>query len=205
MPKAASWSRKPNPVAMFWRRRLTSVLWVTRAMTAATTATNTTWRTMPRTRGSRHGAGRFGRAAMVTVSPATAPAPISADRHRVDQPTLGPQIVVAALELERRAETEMPVENLAVIADRLDRVVGPFLIEPQSLAHARSGTEHALQIGGLALRHLVDVGLGDTLFFGLEQCIDDPIDDVVPLVVTVTHDRRQRFLRNAIGQDDVIV
>src|SRR5205809_4011028 len=50
----------------------------------------------------------------------------SADRHRVDQPALGPQIVVAALDFERRAEPEMLVEDLAVIADRLDCVVGPF-------------------------------------------------------------------------------
>src|SRR5260370_5136555 len=89
------------------------------------------------------------------------PVPISigcsADRHRVDQPTLGPQIVVAALKLQRRGEAEMPVEDLAVIADRLDRVVGPFLVQPQRLAHAGGGAEHALDAVRLALGHLVVV------------------------------------------------
>src|ERR1700719_398686 len=198
MPNAASRSRKPKPVAMFWRRRLTVVLYARKPMIAAISPTNATCSAMPRSRGSRHGAGRLGWSPIPAVSLATA-APPSADRHRVDQPALGPQIVVAALELERRAEAEMLVEDLAVIADQLDRVVGPFLVEPQGLAHARCPAEHALDVGGFALRHLVDVLLREALFLGLHHRIDDPIDDVVPLLVAMAHDRRQRLLRDAVG------
>src|SRR5882672_1009000 len=158
-------------------------------MTATIAATNITCNAMPRSRASRHGAGRPGRTRIAAVSLATA-APRSADRHRVDQPALGPQIVVAALDFERRAEPEMLVEDLAVIADRLDRVVRPFLVEAQRLAHAGRGAQHALDVGRLALRHLVEVLLGDALFLGLEQRIDDPVDDVVPFLVAVAHDRR---------------
>src|SRR5438874_4792240 len=143
MPNAASRSRKPKPLAMLCRRRLTIVLLTKNAISAAITATNTTCRMMPRSHGSRHGAGRPCRTAIAALSLATT-APPSADRHRVHQPALGPQIVVAAFELQRRAETKMSVEDLAVIADQLDRVVGPFLVEPERLAHARSGAEHPL-------------------------------------------------------------
>src|ERR1700686_3113308 len=120
------------------------------------TATNRTCRMMPRSQGARHGAGRLCRMANAALSLATAAAP-SADRHGVHQPALGPQIIVAAFELQRRAETEIAVEDLAVIADRLDFVVGPFLVEPQGLAHAGRGAKHALDVRRLALRHLVEV------------------------------------------------
>src|SRR4029077_14916738 len=109
-------------------------------MMAAISPTNATCNAMPRSRGSRHGAGRLGCSPIPAGSLATA-VPPSADPHRVDQPALGPQIVVAALQLERRAEAEMLVEDLAVIADQLDRVVGPFLVDPQGLAHAWCRTE----------------------------------------------------------------
>src|SRR5437868_2626581 len=121
MPKAASRSIKPKPVAMLCRRRLTSVLWTRKAAIATIAATNRTWRTMPRTRGSRHGAGRLGlNAPAVSLTIAASSAPRSADRDRVDQPAVGPQIIIAPLELERRAQAEMPVEHFAVITDGLD-------------------------------------------------------------------------------------
>src|SRR5205085_2634391 len=69
MPKAASRSRKPKPLAMFCRRRLTIVLWARTAKIAASTATKMICRTIPRTLGWRHGAGRLG--LVTTVSLAT--------------------------------------------------------------------------------------------------------------------------------------
>ena len=98
----------------------------------------------------------------------------------------------------------MLVEYLAVIADQLHRVVGPFLVEVQRLAHPGCRAKHALDIGRVALRHLVDILLRDALLLGLHHRVDDPVDDVVPLLVAVPHDRRQRLLRNAIGQDDIV-
>src|SRR6516225_4162032 len=99
----------------------------------------------------------------------------------------------------------MAFEDLAVIADHLDCVVGPFLVETERLAHAGGDAKHALDAGILALRHFVDVLLGDASLLGLEQRIDDPVDDVVPLLVAMAHDRGQRLLRDALGQDNVIV
>src|SRR5436305_2826153 len=202
MPKAASRLRKPKPLAMLWRRRLTIVLLTKNAISAAITATNNTCRIMPRSHGSRHGAGRLCRTTTVALSVATATPPLT-DRHGVHQPALGPQIVVAAFELQRRAKTEIAVEYLAVIANQFDGVVGPLLVEPERLAHARSGAEHALDGRIVALEHIVDISLVDAALLALDQGIDDPIDNIVPLLVAVPHDRGQRLLRDALRHDDV--
>src|SRR4051812_41792364 len=120
---------------------------------------------MPRTRGSFQGGGRFGRRASA-VSLAIGPAPrlCSADRRSVDQAALGPEIVVTAFELERRSQAEMLIEDLAVIADRLDRVVGPFLVQSaQRLPHAGCHAEQALNVWVVVLGHVIEVLLGNAL------------------------------------------
>src|SRR4029077_2456365 len=156
--------RKPNPPAMPRWRRLTTGLLTRKATNPARTSTNTICRKIPRTRGSRHGAGRLGRSALFAVSLAmVAGRARSADRHRVDQAALGPQIVEPAFELERRSEAEMLVEDLAVIADQLDLVVGPLLVEPQIFAHARGDAEHALDVGVVGFGHVIDILLSDPL------------------------------------------
>src|ERR1700689_227792 len=89
---------------------------------------------MPRIFGSRHGAGRDGaipRAASSLVIASRSyrlPGAALADRHRVDQAAFGPQIVEPAIKFQRRAGADVAVEDLAVIADHLDRVVGPFFV-----------------------------------------------------------------------------
>src|ERR1700739_1490333 len=81
----------------------------------------------------------------------------SADRHRVHQAAVSPQVVEPAIEFELGVLAERTVEDLAVISDELDLVIGPFLVEPERLAHARGYAEYPLDIGIVALRHLVDV------------------------------------------------
>ena len=66
-------------------------------------------------------------------------------------PPLRPQIVEAAIQLQRRLGADIALEDLAVIADRLDRVIGPFLVETERLAHAGGRAEHPLDVGVLAL------------------------------------------------------
>src|SRR5215212_4570862 len=112
---------------------------------------------MPRTVGSFQGGGRFGRKVPAVSLAMAAPPGRSADRRCVKQSAFGPQIVVAAFELQRRAQAEMLVEDFAVIADRLDCVIGPFLVNPERLADARRDAEHALYIGILALRLFIEV------------------------------------------------
>src|ERR1700756_4067699 len=198
MPKAASRSRKPKPLAMFWRRRLTTVLCTRNAPSARTAATNNTWTTMLRTAGFRHGDGRVGRR-MVSVAMGRAlfryTSLSSADRHRIHQAAVGPEIVETTVEFELGVLAKGAVEDLAVIADQLDLVIGPFLVEPERLAHARSDTQHALDVGIVALHHVVDVLRGHPFLLGFDQRVDDPADDIVPFVVAVAHDRSKRLLR----------
>ena len=58
----------------------------------------------------------------------------SADRQAVLQAALGPQRIEPARNLQRRALTDVTLEAFAVIADRLDDVVGPIVAQPERLA-----------------------------------------------------------------------
>src|SRR6478736_6783799 len=109
---------------------------------------------MPRTWGSFQGGGRCGRvtpeaASIVTMPPLPLP---SADRDRVEQTALSPQMIEAALEFELGILAERAVEDLAVIADQFDLVVSPFLVEPQRLARTRSDAEHTFDVRIIALQ-----------------------------------------------------
>ena len=96
--------------------------------------------------------------------------------------------------------------DLAVVADRLDGLDHPVLIEADGLAHARRGAEDALDVGvGGGLGHLFDVGLRDAVLLGLEQREHGPLDDVGPLLVALRHGWSQRLLGDDLGQDDVVV
>ena len=99
----------------------------------------------------------------------------------------------------------MPVEYLAVIADRLDDVVGPFRIEPYRLRQRGVDAEEALDRRILGLQELVDILAGDAPFLGLDRRVDGPVDDFQPAVVTARDRRRQRLLGEALGQDDIVV
>ena len=67
------------------------------------------------------------------------------------------QTIEAAVEPNRTARADVPLERLAVIADRLDQVVRPLLVKPQSLPVARNDAEQPLDVRIGALRHLLDV------------------------------------------------
>ena len=68
----------------------------------------------------------------------------SADRRRVLDAALGPQLVQAALDLERRALPDVAFEHLAVIADMLDDADGPVLGQAELLAVIAFGADEAL-------------------------------------------------------------
>src|SRR5262245_2643204 len=87
-----------------------------------------------------------------------------ADRRGVLQAALGPQRVLAAGDLERRALADVALEHLAVVTDLLDDVVDPLLVDAERLAHARRDAEDALDGRVVALQHLVDVLGGDAVF-----------------------------------------
>src|SRR5205814_8417388 len=67
----------------------------------------------------------------------------SAERDRVHQPAVGPQRILAALELQPCVLADIALEAVAVIPDLLDDVVHPLLVDADRLALARSDAEAA--------------------------------------------------------------
>src|SRR5690554_1009554 len=122
--------------------------------------------------------------------PGTAPAKArflvvrSADRRRVMQTALRPKGIHAALDLERRVRPDIPVENLAVIADRLDDMNHPVFGEADVLAKGSVQAEKTADIGIVRIQHLVDIVPGNTQLLGIEQPEMNPLHDVEPLFVT---------------------
>src|SRR5438477_11778247 len=89
-------------------------------------------------------------AAIIPASPAYFS--FLANRRRVHQPALVPQPVQAALEAQR---LEVRVEALAVVADLLDDVPGPLVVQAEHLAEVAGRAHEALhrRVGAL----LIDV------------------------------------------------
>src|SRR5215468_6174222 len=100
------------------------------------------------------------------------PSTVLADRRRVLQAALGPQIVQAAVDFQHRAGTDVALEALAVVPDLLDDVVDPLLVDPQRLAHARRHAEDALDRRIVAFQHVVDVLGIDAVFLGLDHGVE---------------------------------
>src|SRR4051812_23558799 len=91
---------------------------------------------------------------------------VSPERRREQQAAVLPQSVLSAAQAEPRTFAEMPLENLAVIPDLLDRLIGPVGREAVLLAEIVADAEQALDLGHLALFHLIHIGLRDAEFFG---------------------------------------
>src|SRR6266508_6180335 len=99
------------------------------------------------------------------------------NRRRVLQPALGPQRVLAAGDLERRALADIALEALAVVTNLLDDVVDPLLVDAERLAHARRRAEDTLDRRVLALQHLVDVLGIDAVLLRLDHGVLRPAHD----------------------------
>ena len=98
----------------------------------------------------------------------------------------------------------MAVVAFAVVPDLLDDVVHPLLIDADGFAEAGRDAEEALDGRVVALQHFIDVLRGDAHLLGLDHAHQHPFHQIEPLVVAVAHDRTQRFLGNALGQDDML-
>src|SRR3954453_15294878 len=127
----------------------------------------------------------------------------SAERWCDQQPAVLPELVLPAREAEPRAFAQVALEDLAVVSDLFDRLIGPVgreaVLLPEIIAHA----EQALDLRYLALLHLVDIRLRDAEFFGGDQREEGPAHDVRPLTVVLAHNRADRLLRDDLGQDDM--
>src|SRR5258706_2779552 len=94
----------------------------------------------------------------------------SADRRRVHQAALGPQVVDAARQPDRGLRPEVALEAFAVVADLLDDAVRPLLVQAEQLAGVFRDTEETLHARVLAARLLlVDVRLRQAVLLGLEH------------------------------------
>src|SRR4051812_17912993 len=105
----------------------------------------------------------------------------SADRQAVLEAALGPERVLAALDLEPGALADGLVEDLAVVADVLDDAVGPIVGQAEGLAVLAFRSEKTLDLRIVRALHLVDIRLGDTELLGIQHGRMGPADDVAPL------------------------
>src|ERR1700719_851073 len=81
----------------------------------------------------------------------------SADRRRVLDSALVPELVDTARDLKLGAGADIAIEGFPVIADRLDDLQHPILGDAKRLAEIAVDTEHALELRLIRFRHLVDV------------------------------------------------
>src|SRR4029077_8788646 len=146
-----------------------------------------------------HGSRLSLRSAGMTSSPG------SPKRRRDQQPAVSPPSVLSSAQTEPRLLAEMALEDVAVIADLLDRLIGPIGREPVLLAKIVADPEQALYLRHLALLHLLDIGLRDAQFLGGDQREEGPAHDVRPLAVVLPHERTDRLLGDDLGQDHVRV
>src|ERR1700759_4499284 len=113
----------------------------------------------------------------------------SLERNGVLQAALGPERVQTTLQLERARLADIAFEDFAVIAGRLERGLHPLVVEAKPRAEIAGHAEQALHGRRGRFRHLVDIGLGHALLFGLEQAVMQPGDDVAPDLVTIPRER----------------
>ena len=135
------------------------------ARTAATTASTASWNTHRSTRTSRHSGGRAGRRGRVVAVSVLRPgrAVTSAVRRGVQQAAVGPQRVDAALEPERG---EVPLEDLAVVPDLLDDLVGEVDRQPETGIERRRLPSSPVDLGaeeGCRLAVVAGVSISSTL------------------------------------------
>ena len=128
-----------------------------------------------------------------------------AERRRVENSAVRPQVVVAAREADGRLGADVALVDLAVVAHALDDVVGPVLREAEHATQVAFLTEKALDLGVVRFLHGVDVLGSEAEFLGDDERVAHPAGDVAPYVVAVAHDGAEGLLRDDFGQDHVRV
>src|SRR5688572_871372 len=210
MPNPAGPLMKSKPLWMPRMRMFSSVLENRYAPAAKTSPSTITWYSKPRKALLRQDQDRVlgGAVAMQGQGPSQTNPVSSLLSHRrgVHEAALAPQAVRAARQLQRRLGSHVALEDLAVVAHRLDRAIGPVLVEAEQLAGVFTGAEDALHHRILALGfHLVDVGLRDAVFLGLDQREHHPLGDSEELIIAAAHGRAERLLGDQLGQDHVVL
>src|ERR1700730_14133886 len=207
--KPAVLLRNPKPDVIRWACRLARVLATISYPIQASTATNRIWTKNPphparppsARRNLAANCGGGGRGSMLIAAPR---GPRSADRRRVLNPALVPELVEPTGNPEFRAGADVTIEGFAVIADRLDDPRYPILGEAELFAEIAIGAEHALELRLVRFGHVIDVLLGNAEFFGIDHRKQHPFDDIEPLIVAVANHRAERLFRDHLGKHGVI-
>src|SRR5678815_4295374 len=130
----------------------------------------------------------------------------SLERRRIEQATLGPQLVGAALQLEGRAHAHGALVAFAVVADLLDGVEHPVVGEPHHLAELALGAEQAADLGARRLGlHLLDVLRRHAQRLGGDGAVQHPAHDELPALIAPARHRPLRIVGDDLGQDLVLV
>src|SRR5262249_13438241 len=126
--------------------------------------------------------------------------------RRVEEAAVFPERVQAAREAEARLGAEIALEDLAVVADLLDRLVGPVGGKPVLLPEIVADAEKALHLGiGRARLDVVDIGRGDAELLGGDERGEGPARDMRPLRIALPHNGADRLLRDRLGEDHMLV
>src|SRR5690606_27768051 len=115
---------------------------------------------------------------LLSSGPPFPPRTLSADRRCVDDAAIPPQCVETARNVERRARADIALEHLAIVADRRDRVRGPFAGEAERFAISALATEQALDFRVGACGHLRHIDRGDAKFLRVDERKQRPANNV---------------------------
>src|SRR5437764_7563814 len=102
----------------------------------------------------------------------------SPERWRDQKAAVLPELVLPARETEPRAFAEMALEDVAVVSDLLDRLIGPVGREPVLLSEIVADAEQPPDLGHLALLHLLDIRLRDAELLRCDQREEGPAHDM---------------------------
>src|ERR1700709_1150037 len=106
----------------------------------------------------------------------------SADRRRVLNSALVPELIEAAGNAELRTSADVAVESFAIIADRLHDPGHPILGDTELFAEIAVGAEYPLELRLVRFGHLIDILLGNPEFLGADHGKQRPFDQIEPLI-----------------------
>ena len=101
---------------------------------------------------------------------------------------------------------QIPLVNFAVVANCLDGIGGPGVVEADVLAEVAFDTQQTAdaRVCGVG-HHVTGISSGDAHFLGVHQSEVGPLDNVEPCVVALTDNRTQRLFGNDLRQNHVLV
>ena len=93
---------------------------------------------------------------------------------------------MATSEADSGFGANIALKDLAVVTHVFDDIVCPIIAEAQLFALATLNAQETLYFGIFGTLHLIDIGLRDALFLCRNRRVEDPSNDIGPLVVTLT-------------------